>query len=236
LWDKFDNFNELIIKLKSKFMLRKLSQLSFLILLAMVISSCGNKQAAKSEQQYMQEAQAKVDEKQFEQAIAIYREYIAAYPKSEGVHDAYNKIAGYYLTELKNVPEGIKAYKEHAEKYPDTKQGKNSLFLVAFTYDEVLKDKDNAIKAYEVFLAKYPNDTDPNEKFSESARVMLENLKSGTSIEEMIKKIESQNPTSTDTTIKVSPDVEIKKVETPSDKHPKQEFLDKKAEEEKKKK
>ncbi|HEX2788615.1 MAG TPA: tetratricopeptide repeat protein [Ignavibacteria bacterium] len=217
-------------------MLRKLSQLSFLIILAVVISSCGNKQAAKSEQQYMQEAQAKVDAKQYEEAIAIYREYITAYPKSEGVHDAYNKIAGYYLTELKNTPEGIKAYKEHAEKYPDTKQGKNSLFLVAFTYDEVLKDKDNAIKAYEVFLAKYPNDTDPNEKFSESARVMLENLKSGTSIEEMIKKIESQNPPSTDTTTKVSPDVQLKKVEPENTtKSPKQELLDQRKELEKKK-
>lgn len=216
-------------------MLRKLSQLSLLILLAVMIASCGKKEAAKSEEQYMQEAQAKVDAKQYQDAINVYKEFIVAYPQSDKVHDAYNKIAGYYLTELKNIPEGIKAYKEHAEKYPDTKQGKNSLFLVAFTYDEVLKDKDNAIKAYETFLAKYPTDTDPNEKFSESARVMLENLKSGTSIEEMIKKIESQNSSSTDTTTKVSPDVEIKKVEPEqTDKNPKQEFLDKKAEEKKK--
>jgi len=135
------------------------------------------------------------------------------------VHDAYNKIAGYYITELKDNPKAIETYKTHYKNYPDSKQGKNSLFLVAFTYDEVLKDKDNAIKAYEEFLVKFPTDTDPNEKFSESAKVMLENLKTGGSIEDLIKKVESQNNTTGDNKeVKTTnPDVKIEKVEPKSE-------------------
>ena len=54
-----------------------------------------------------------------------------------------------------------------------------------------MKDKENAILSYKKFLEKYPQDSDPNEKLSESAKVMLQTLESGTSIEDMIKKIES---------------------------------------------
>lgn len=192
-----------------------------LMIIAVFISSCGNKQQTvnKTEDQYFQEAQTKVDEKKFPEAIAIYEEFIKAYPKSEKVHDAYNKIAGYYITEIKDTPKAIETYKMHYKNYPDSKQGKNSLFLVAFTYDEVLKDKDNAIKAYEEFLVKFPTDTDPNEKFSESAKVMLENLKTGGSIEDLIKKVESQNNTAGDknTETKTSPEVKIEKVEPKTD-------------------
>ncbi len=190
-------------------------------LIAGFLSSCGNQQQTtnKTEDQYFQEAQVKIDGKKFPEAIALYEEFIKAYPKSEKVHDAYNKIAGYYITELKDNPKAIETYKTHYKNYPDSKQGKNSLFLVAFTYDEVLKDKDNAIKAYEEYLVKFPTDTDPNEKFSESAKVMLENLKTGGSIEDLIKKVESQNNTTGDNKeVKTTnPDVKIEKVEPKSE-------------------
>jgi len=142
----------------------------------------------KTEEQYLNEAKAKLDAKQYNEAIAEYREYIKNYPKSDKALHAYNQIAGIQIDQLKNPQEGIKTYKELAESFPNTKDAKQALFMVAFLYDETLKDKPNAIKSYETFLEKYPKDTDANDKMSESARTMLEVLKSGKSIEEMIQQ------------------------------------------------
>ncbi|NOS85924.1 MAG: hypothetical protein HOP31_12340 [Ignavibacteria bacterium] len=59
--------------------------------------------------------------------------------------------------------------------------------MVAFIYDEMLKNKDKAKENYKKFLDKYPKDEDPNEKMSESARMMLQMLDENRSIEDIIK-------------------------------------------------
>jgi tetratricopeptide (TPR) repeat protein len=161
-----------------------------ILILAVIFSSCSENK--KTEDQYMTDAKAKMDEKKYDEAIVEYREFIKEYPKSDKAVFAYNQIAGIQIENLKNPQEGIKTYNELAEKYPNTKEAKQALFMVAFMYDETLKDKDNAVKAYKVFLEKYPTDTDPNDKMSESATTMLEVLQSGKSIEEIIQqKIEN---------------------------------------------
>ncbi len=71
--------------------------------------------------------------------------------------------------------------------------------MVAFIYDEMLKNKDKAKENYKKFLDKYPKDEDPNEKMSESARMMLQMLDENRSIEDIIKN------TSKDTTKKEEP-------------------------------
>jgi hypothetical protein len=63
------------------------------------------------------------------------------------------------------------------------------MFMVAFIYDEMLKDKEKAKENYRKFLDKYPNDESPNEKMSESARMMLQMLDENRSIEDIIKNI-----------------------------------------------
>lgn len=157
-----------------------------LLFLTLILVGCSNPK--KTEEVYLTEAKTQFDEKKYDESIKTYRDFIKDYPKSDKAIYAYNQIAGIQIDAMKNPQEGIKTYKELAEKFPSTKEAKQGLFMVAFIYDETLKDKDNAVKAYEEFLKKYPTDTDPNDKMSESAKTMLEVLKSGKSIEEMIQQ------------------------------------------------
>lgn len=157
-----------------------------ILLFAVLLNGCSENK--KTEDQYINDAKTQLDEKKYDEAITTYREFIKNYPKSDKAVFAYNQIAGIQIDDLKNPQEGIKTYKELAEKYPNTKEAKQSLFMVAFMYDETLKDKKNAIESYEIFLQKYPTDIDKNDKMSESARTMLEVLKSGKSIEEIIQQ------------------------------------------------
>jgi len=223
-------------------MLKSKAKILTLIVIAVtLISSCSDD--TKTEEEMLSKAKTTYDSALasknndlFTESINLYKGFIEAYPNSEKVVFAYNQIAGIQFESLKNYQESIKTYKEIAEKFPESKEAKQSLFMVAFIYDETLKDKDNAIAAYKFFLEKYPEDTDPDDKMSESAKIMLQVLESGTSIEEMIlKNIEEQekkgDEEKKDEEVKEEPkeevekDVKIKKVvpppeeESPSD-HP----------------
>lgn len=168
--------------------MRKINLMFFsLLLLTIAVSGCSNN-AKKPEGAYLDDAKAKYDDKKYDESITAYREFLKEYPKSDKAIFAYNQIAGIQIDALKNPQEGIKTYKELAEKFPSSKESKQAMFMVAFIYDETLKDKENAIKSYEAFLQKYPTDTDANDKMSESAKTMLEVLKSGKTIEEMIQQ------------------------------------------------
>jgi len=174
------------------------ANLLFLLIIAFIFSACT--QTRKTEDQYLTSAKtlldsaaAKNDNNLYDEAIKTYREFLKEYPGSDKAVGAYMSIGGIYTDNLKNYPEAINTYKEVVEKFTDKKEAKNSMFMVAFIYDNYLQDKPNAIDAYKKFLVKYPADTDPNEKMSESAKVMLEALESGKSIEDLImKKIENQ--------------------------------------------
>lgn len=177
-------------------MLKSKIKILLSIVLIFTLASCSKKM--KTEDDYLNTAKSlydsalvKKDNNMFNESINTYKEFIKEYPTSDKVIFAYNQIAKTYDENLADYPNAIKTYTEIADKYPSTKDAKQSLFLVAFIYDEKMKDKDNAIIAYKKFLEKYPKDDNEGEKLSESARVMLQTLESGTSIEEMIKKIEA---------------------------------------------
>jgi tetratricopeptide (TPR) repeat protein len=161
--------------------------LVLLVLAALMFAACGQK-PAKTEAQYMDEAKAKLDAQQYPEAIALYKELIAAYPQSPQAKTAYDQIAGIYIDRMQNYQEGINTYKEMANKYPGTKEGKRSLFMVAFTYDEKLNDKPKAIETYKEFLVKYPKDEGPDDKMSSDAKAMIEMYESGKTIEQMIEE------------------------------------------------
>lgn len=177
-------------------MLKSTFKLFLSIALIFSLASCSKK--AKTEDEYLSGAKtlydsavAKKDNALFTESINTYKEFVKDYPNSEKVVFAHLQIAKIYDENLNNYPDAIKSYSEIIEKFPTTKDAKQSMFLVAFIYDEKMKDKDNAIKSYKKFLEKYPTDTDANEKLSESAKVMLQTLESGNSIEDIIKKIEA---------------------------------------------
>jgi len=168
------------------------------VLAAFIFSACS--QNKKTEEQYLSSAKtildsaiAKNDQNLFKESIKTYEDFIKDYPNSPNVISSYFSVGNIYNDNLKDYPNAIKTYKMISEKFPDKKEAKNSLFLIAFIYDNYLQDKENAKTAYKNFLAKYPTDTDPNDNLSGSAKVMLESLESGKSIEDMImKNIENQ--------------------------------------------
>lgn len=177
-------------------MLKSTFNLLLSVVLIFTLASCSQK--TKTEDEYLNNAKtlydsavAKKDNAMFTESINMYKDFIKNYPKSEKVLFAYQQIAKTYDENLGNYPDAIKTYSEIIEKFPETKDAKQSMFLVAFIYDEKMKDKDKAISSYKKFLEKYPQDSDPNEKLSESAKVMLQTLESGNSIEDIIKKIEA---------------------------------------------
>ena len=57
----------------------------------------------------------------------------------------------------------------------------------------MLKDKNKAKENYKKFLDKYPKDEDPNEKMSESARMMLQMLDDNRTIEDIIKNTQKDS-------------------------------------------
>jgi outer membrane protein assembly factor BamD (BamD/ComL family) len=177
-------------------MLKSKIQILLSIVLVITLASCSNKM--KTEEDYLATAKtlydsavAKKDNNMFNETIKTYRDFLKDYPKSEKAIFAYTQIAKIFDENLANYPEAVKTHSEIVEKFPGTKDAKQSLFLVAFIYDEKMKDKDNAIISYKKFLEKYPKDENENEKLSESARVMLQTLESGSSIDDIIKKIEA---------------------------------------------
>jgi tetratricopeptide (TPR) repeat protein len=175
----------------------KVKILSFIIIALMLVSCSDDTQ---TEEELLNKAKtlldsgaATHDNNLITESVNTYKEFVDKYPNSEKTIFAYNQIAGIYFENLKNFQESINTYRQIVEKFPDNKEAKQSLFMIAFIYDETLKDKDNAIKSYKEFLEKYPEDTDPDDKMSESAKIMLQVLESGTSVEEMIlKNIEEQ--------------------------------------------
>ena len=207
--------------------------LTLIVLTITLISSCSDD--TKTEEEMLNKAKTLYDSASatnnndlFTESINTYKEFIDKYPSSDKVIFAYNQIAGIQFENLKNYQESIMTYKEIAEKFPESKEAKQSLFMVAFIYDETLKDKDNAIASYKLFLEKYPEDTDPDDKMSESAKIMLQVLESGTSIEQMIlKNIEEQeqkgDEEKKDEEVKEVPkeevdkNVEVKKIDPPKE-------------------
>jgi outer membrane protein assembly factor BamD (BamD/ComL family) len=214
-------------------MLKSKAIILSLILLAVVLVSCSDNSGTEEEllnkaKSLYDSAVATTNNDLFTESINAYKEFLEKYPDSEKAIFAYNQIAGINFENLKNFQESIKTYEQIAEKYPESKEAKQSLFMVAFIYDETLKDKDNAIISYKKFLEKYPEDTDPDDKMSESAKIMLQVLESGTSVEEMIlKNIEEQekkgDQEKEDTEVKEEPkkendkEIKIKEVVPPKE-------------------
>lgn len=191
--------------------MRELIISAVLLLVPLFIFSSCTKQ---SEESLLTSAQSKLDEakkleeqskleearKPYQEAIELYKQFLKEYPSSPKASEIYSTIAKIYseakVSEDKNqdYTNAIRYYKELSEKFPETKEAKYAMFMIAFIYDEMLKDKELAKDAYRKFLEKYPKDEDPNEKMSESARMMLQMLEKNVSIEDIIKN------TKTDTT------------------------------------
>ena len=194
--DNFALIIKLIIQIPLKTM-QKLKILLFILIPALLLTACSK----ESEDSILLAAKTKLEEakkldtenkpedakKAYGEAIELYKKFLKEYPASQKAPEVYSSIAKIYVDNLKDYPNAIKHYEELIQKHPGTKESKYGMFMVAFIYDEMLKDKEKAKANYQKFLDKYPKDEDPNEKMSESARMMLQMLDENRSIEDIIK-------------------------------------------------
>lgn len=141
------------------------------------------------------EGESKPEEakKAYGEAVELYKKFLTEYPSSPKAPEVYSSIAKIYVDNLRDYPNAVKYYEELTQKHPNTKESKYGMFMVAFIYDEMLKDKEKAKVNYKKFLDKYPKDEDPNEKMSESARMMLQMLDENRSIEDIIKNTQKDS-------------------------------------------
>jgi tetratricopeptide (TPR) repeat protein len=181
----------------------KIKLLILLLIPALLLTACSK----ESEDSILLSAKSKLEEgkkfdtdskpeeakKAYGEAIEIYKKFLSEYPASPKAPEVYSSIAKIYVDNLRDYPNAIKYYEELNQKHPSTKESKYGMFMVAFIYDEMLKDKDKAKENYRKFLDKYPKDEDPNEKMSESARMMLQMLDENRSIEDIIKNTQKDS-------------------------------------------
>ncbi|MBL7794171.1 MAG: tetratricopeptide repeat protein [Saprospiraceae bacterium] len=82
-------------------------------------------------------------------------------------------------------PQAIELWRRVADKYPAYAKAPESLFLIAFTYDNDVADKENAVESYQAFIDKYPQ-----HELADDAQQLLGYLKSGKTIEDIMKEFE----------------------------------------------
>ncbi len=200
-----DNF-ALIVNTNHSNPLKTMQKLKILLLIlipALLLTACSK----ESEDSILLAAKTKLEEakkldtenkpedakKAYGEAIELYKKFLTEYPTSPKAPEVYSSIAKIYVDNLRDYPNAIKHYEELIQKHPATKESKYGMFMVAFIYDEMLKDKEKAKVSYQKFLDKYPKDEDPNEKMSESARMMLQMLDENRSIEDIIKNTQKDS-------------------------------------------
>lgn len=81
--------------------------------------------------------------------------------------------------------QAIQLWRRVNDSYPNYAKAPESLFLIAFTYDNEASDKEKAKESYQAFIDKYPQ-----HELNDDARQLLDYLKSGKTIEEIMKEFE----------------------------------------------
>ena len=96
------------------------------------------------------------NQEKYTEAMGVYEQVVARYPKSEWVDDAlYNK--AWCLIELKREVEAVPIFEEIVERFPDSRYGPQSQFSMG-DYYYGLKEYDAATANYEKVLEIFPND------------------------------------------------------------------------------
>ncbi|HPS64860.1 MAG TPA: tetratricopeptide repeat protein [Ignavibacteria bacterium] len=175
----------------------KISLLGLVLIVSAVLFSCGKNGSAGSEDELLNRAKQlsdssnAVNSKEVRmQAIKLYEDFVAKFPKSDKLPEVYSKIAELYFG-VDDYQKTISTYNTVFEKYPDTKYGRQALFMSAFIYDNQLNDKPKALETYKKYVEKYPKDAE-GENFTESAKGMIDIIENNKNIEDIIKNNDSK--------------------------------------------
>jgi TolA-binding protein len=153
-----------------------MARFNYLIILvsALFLTFC----SGQSDQELFDSANAKLSEKNYDEALILFEELVSNNSDSDLAPKALFECAKLYQGQvLKNLGskeslvKSVQVYKSIFEKYPNYMEAGNSLFMAGFILANDLQDFDSAKETYELYLEKYPNG-----QLADDARVELENL------------------------------------------------------------
>ena len=113
--------------------------------------------------------------------VALYDEYINAYPDDEASL-SYMELKAKYIAASGNYPEAIAAYDDILAQFPEGDRKADALFMQAFLYENNMADPGAAEAKYQKFIQLYPN-----HELADDAKFALENL--SLSDEELFEKL-----------------------------------------------
>ena len=126
-----------------------------------------------------------------EELIKLTDQYVAAFPKHEGVCLNYLYKASEAARALGKFDKAVANYNLIGSTFERNNETGKALFLKAYTYDHDLHNLDSAKIFYQQFISGFPQ-----HEFNDDAQALLDNL--GKSDEEMLKALEAKQASKKD--------------------------------------
>jgi outer membrane protein assembly factor BamD (BamD/ComL family) len=160
----------------------------FLLVLSLIIISCGKKNEEDLNSLNENELSAKISEfyqkHDLHKVIECINIFVNKFPQSEKAPEQLKNLALIYSNEMKDMNQAITQYKRIINDFPQSKESPNAYFTLGFIYSNELKDYSNAKFYYEEFIKRFPN-----HEAASSAKFELETLGKGT--EEILNKLQN---------------------------------------------
>jgi TolA-binding protein len=137
------------------------------IVAALIVSSCARKTAPE----LLQAAAEAEAQKDYNQAVAHYSEFVARFHTEAAAESVQFRIALIYSNDLRDGGKAVEAYQSFNKQFPNSPEAPTALFMSGYLQANELHQLDAARSTYEQFLAEYPEHS-----LAVSARFELETL------------------------------------------------------------
>ena len=175
------NYNFTDVK---KYLKGNMKSIISVFVISSIFFGCNN----KSSQEYLSEANIKIENQEYKEAVNKFEYIVKEFPESSEAPQALMKLALIYQSRsIENIRvdssfmKSAFYYGEVFKKYPDSKDAPKALFMSGFINANELHNFTEAKKIYEKFIDIYPND-----ELASSAKNEIENL--GVPAEKIIEK------------------------------------------------
>ncbi len=172
--------------------MNKVSNVGFMIILAVMVSLSACKSAQEKEYDEIVKLENTLfgDRTELNDSVAkLFLQksdyYIKTYKEDPKTPELLFK-TGEVLNGLKSYEFAIRRFQDVFLRYPKSNKAAESMFICGFIYENNLQNYDEAGSYYRRFIRTYPNNP-----FVKDARISLENL--GKTPEEMVREFEKKN-------------------------------------------
>ena len=173
--------------------MKKTMILSLMLLLAVVLFSCKEKQQDPVVKIENLENELFADDAVFDdegrkkaaELVDLYTAYAENHPQDKNTPGYLFKAADITMN-LFDATKAINLYNKIIYTYPEYVKAPECLFLVAYIYENYLQNYSKAEEVYRLFIEKYPDN-----EFADDAELSIKNM--GKTPEELIREFEEAN-------------------------------------------